>query len=244
MWSHSRTRAFAAVVCAAALASAGCLNPHLNPFPAYPYPYPPYPPQYPAQPPADKSAPPPVDNQPKAPVVQTQHQVAAPPTVAPPADSTPLPVPNPAPAVPPAATTPAPGAVPPGQMPLPVAPNPHQRDSATLTGKDLRLRRDEMPIDRALEILQRLDDLIDENKRLQTRIRTLEANGLSREQALNETLREVEKATEEVVKARGDIQGLRAELNALRTKVKQVEDNELDTLKRVIAALEKVLEEK
>jgi hypothetical protein len=242
MWSHNRTRAFVAAVVAAALASAGCLNPHLNPFPAYPYPYPPY--QYPPQPPADKSAPPPVDNHPKGPVVQTQHQVAPPPTVAPPAESTPLPVPTP---VPPPTTTPAPAAVPPGQpqtMPLPVAPTPNVRDSATLTGKDLRLRRDEMPIDRALEILQRLDDLIDENKRLQARIRTLEANGLSREHAMNETLREVEKATEEVVKARGDIQGLRAELNALRAKVKQVEDNELDTLKKVIAALEKVLEEK
>lgn len=252
MGSHSRTRAFAAVVVAAALASAGCLNPHLNPFPAYPpYPYPyPYPPQ--PAPPTDKSAAPPVDNRTGESVARVQYQPPAGPTattpqpVTPPAagagagatPSTPLPAPNPLPAtVPPTA---------PQQMPLPgaAAPNPHQRDDPTLIGSRIGLRPNEMPLDRALEILRRLDELIDENKKLQVRIKTLEANGLSREDALNETLREVEKATAEVVNARNDMKTLRADLNALREKVKQVEKDELDTLNHVIKALQKLLDDK
>lgn len=242
MGRHTHTRAFVAAVVAAALASAGCLNPHLNPFPAYPqyqYPYP-YPP--PTHPPADKSATPPTDNRTADPVKPVQHQtVAEKPAAPPPATpSTPLPLPTPLPPAPANPAPPAPPVTPPGGA---AAPNPNQqRKDPTLYGEKLPLGPNELPLDRALEIIKRLDDLIDENKRLQARIRTLEANGLSREDSIKEMVREVEKAMDEVVKARGDIQGLRAEVNALRAKVKQAEDNELETLKTVIAALKRILQ--
>ncbi len=236
---HSRTRAFVAAVVAAALASSGCLNPHLNPFPAYPpYPYPyPYPPP-PGGPPADKSATPPTDIKAAGPVSPVQHQVGAEKPAATP--SVPLPLPNP---LPPAPATPP--ATPPAAMPPPggaAAPNPNQRQAPTLYGEKLPLGPNDLPLDRALEILKRLDDLIDENKRLQARLRTLEANGLSREQAINEMVREVEKAIEEVVKARGDISGLRAEVATLKERVKQVEKDERETLEKVIAVLKRILE--
>lgn len=246
MWSRSRTRAFVAFVVALALSSAGCLNPHLTPFSPYP-PYG-YPPPY-AYPPPDKSYPNPVDNRTADSVTRAQYQ--APPATPP--QSVPLPQPNPLPIpVPPNTQPPAPqvtpGAQPGGPTPPPGgatgANSPHQLQKPPGVGEKVGLGPNELPLDRTLEIIRRLDDLIDENKRLQARIRTLEANGLSREQAMNETLREVEKAAEEVVKARSDIQGLRTELTALREKVRQVENDELDTLRKVILALEKVLDDK
>lgn len=233
MGTHGHTRALAAVVVAAALASAGCLNPNLNPFPpAYPpYGYPAYP-GYPPYPPADKSAPPGVDNRSGDPLVRAQYQPPMPPP-----GSVQLPPPTQVPTTPP---TPMPVPVPPGQQQPPT--DPHQRDGPTATGGRLDLKPNELPIDRAVELSKRMDELAVENGKLLARIKTLEANGLSREQALNETLREVETATAEVVKARSDLQAMRGELNALRDKVKQVERDELDTLRKVIAALEKLLE--
>ena len=220
MRSHTRTPALLAVI-AGVCASAGCLNPYLNPFPAYP-PYPGY--GYPPQPP-DKSAPPPVDNRTAESLVRAQYQ---PPT------STPLPVPQ---AVPPT----QPQAVPPPRM---LGGSPHDRTTPTNTGEKFALGPNELPIDRALELQRRLDELADENKQLQARIVRLEANGLSREQALNEALREVEKATELVTKARADVQALRTELITLRERVKKTEDRELETLNKVIQALQQLLDDK
>jgi hypothetical protein len=238
MGTHGRTRALAAAVVAAALASAGCLNPNLNPFPpGYPpYGYPAYP-GYPPYPPGDKSAPPGVDNRSGEPLVRAQYQ---PPPTTPPA-SVPLPPPNQLP-VPTPQGQPQPGQQQqPGQPPgLPV--NPHQLGGPTATGGRLDLKPNELPIDRAVELSKRIDEVALENAKLITRIRTLEANGLSREQALNETLREIETATAEVVKARGDLQAMRGELTSLRDRVKLAEKNELETLQKVILLLEKLLE--
>ncbi len=220
MWSHSRARAFVAAVIVGVCASAGCLNPYLNPFPAYP-PYPGY--GYPP-PPADKSAPPPVDNRTADSLVRAQYQ--------PP--STPLPVPQPVPPT-------QPQAMPPPRL---LGGGPHDRTTPSLTGEKFALGPHELPIDRALELERRLNELADENKQLQARIVRLEANGLSREQALNEALREVERATELVTKARADVQALRNELISLRERVKKAEDRELDTLNKVIQALQQLLDDK
>lgn len=232
MGTHSHTRAVAAAVVAAALASAGCLNPNLNPFPpAYPpygYPYPGYPPY----PPADKSAPPNVDNRSGDPLVRAQYQ----PPMTPPG-SVPLPQPNSLPI--PTPTGQQPPQQPPGGLPV----NPNQLGGPTATGGRLDLKPNELPIDRAVELSKRIDELAAENQKLLTRIRTLEANGLSREQALNETLREVETAAAEVVKARTDLQAMRGELNAVRERLKQVEKDELETLRKVIGALERLLDD-
>ncbi|MCU0703604.1 MAG: hypothetical protein MUF18_06470 [Fimbriiglobus sp.] len=179
---------------------------------------------------------------------------ATPPAAIGPPGSVPLPTPNQLSAVPLSNQLPSvppntpsqplglPGPTNQGFWPGAVAGNPHQRTTPTNAGANLALGPNEMPLDRALEIIKRLDELIDENKRLQVRIKTLEANGLSREDAVRETLREVERATEEVVKTRTDIQGLRAEVTALRSRVKEVEASEVETLQKVIAVLEKVLE--
>lgn len=234
MGTHGRTRALAAAVVAAALTSAGCLNPNLNPFPpAYPpYGYPAYP-GYPPYPPADKSGPPGVDNRYGEPLVRAQYQN---PPMTPPA-SVQLPPPNQMP-IP---TPPGPQQQQPPQQPTGL-PNPHQLPGPTATGGRLDLKPNELPIDRAVELSKRIDEVALENAKLITRIRTLEAHSLSREQALNETLREVETATAEVVKARSDLQAMRGELNGLRERVKRAEENEQKTLQKMIDLLQKLLE--
>lgn len=237
MGTHGRTRALVAAVVAAALSSAGCLNPNLNPFPpAYPpYGYAAYPgyPAYPPYPPADKSAPPGVDNRSGELLVRAQYQQ---PPMTPPG-SVPLPLPNQLP-------IPIPPGQQPGQQQQPTGPpNPHQLGGPTATGGRLDLKPNELPIDRAVELSKRLDDLTAENQKLLARIRTLEANALAREQSMNETLREVETATAEVVKARSDLQAMRTELAALRDRVKNAEANELETLEKVVKALQKLLED-
>ncbi len=224
MWSHIRTRALLAAVIAGVCASAGCFNPYLNPFQPYP-PYPPY-----GYPPPDKSAPPPVDNRTADSLVRAQYQPPTPPA------SVGLPTPLPVP-VPPT----QPQAVPP---PRAMGGNPHERATPSVTGKDWALGPNELPIDRAAELQRRLEELVEENRKLQARMVTLEANGLSREQSLNEAIREVEKATELVMKSRADVQALRTELIALRERVKKAEDNELNTLKTVIEALKQLLDDK
>ena len=122
--------------------------------------------------------------------------------------------------------------------------NPNQLRAPTNTGLIGALGPHELPIDRMVDLAQRVQELVDENKKLQARIATLEANGLSREQALNEALREVDRATEGVTKARADLQALRAEIAALREKLKKMEKDELENLTKVIQALQQLLEEK
>ena len=134
-----------------------------------------------------------------------------------------------------------PQAVPP---PRAMGGNPHEVTRPSTTGKDWALGPNEFPIDRLAELQRRLDELAEENRKLQARIVTLEANGLSREQAVNEAVREVEKATDLVMKSRADVQTLRSELIALRDRMKKAEDRELETLNKVIQTLQQLLDDK
>jgi len=122
--------------------------------------------------------------------------------------------------------------------------SPNQRYTPTNHGLFGALGPHELPIDRMVDLAQRVQELVDENKKLQARIATLEANGLLREQSLNEALREVDRATEGVTKARADLQALRAEIAALREKLKKMEKDELENLNKVIQELQQLLEEK
>jgi hypothetical protein len=206
---------------AVASGSAGCVHPYAAPWqPPYGYPV-----QYPPQP-ADKSRPPFTDNRSTADpsVVQAQHQAAA----APPVPATPAP---PAPA-----STPLP-------MPATAPPNPHVRTTPTAGGQALNLAPGELPIDRALELTKRIDECSAVNRYLQDRIRTMEAKAEAREQAINESLREVQVASDDVARARNEMRAVRKEIDGLRDRVKQVEAEEAETLKIVIDALEKLIKQ-
>ena len=168
-----------------------------------------------------------------------------PPANLPPVMSIPVP-----PAAPPPVTV-APVTVAPASPPVTVAPvplpptlalgNPHQLPRPTATGAILNLAPGESAMDRAADLIRRADEATTENKVLQARVRSLEAKALEREQAIAESLRDVDAAAVEVTKARAEIAGLRKDIQALKLRVQQVEADEMETLKLIIEALEKLL---
>lgn len=117
----------------------------------------------------------------------------------------------------------------------------HLRGTPTAAGAGLNLAPGESPVDRAVELLRRIDAATAENQTLQSRIRALEAASVEREQALNETLRDVDKATAEVAKARGEFEQMRSEMTKLRERVRRVEEEEVETLRMILKALEGLL---
>lgn len=156
-----------------------------------------------------------------------------------------LPPPNPAaqpgppPLTNPAALSAPPGAVPDGAM----APGGgHIRAVPTATGARLGLGPNEVPADRVVELSEKVQAAKFENQALISRIRELEAVAAGRETSLFEAIREVEAASAEVSKARADLAALRAEVAAARDRLRQIEKEDVDTLKAVIAGLEKLLQ--
>ena len=141
--------------------------------------------------------------------------------------------------------------VPPAPPPMAVAPSPlppavalgdpRQLPRPTATGAILNLAPGESAMDRAAELIRRADEATTENKVLQARVRSLEAKALEREQAIAESLRDVDAAAVEVTRARAEIAGLRKDIQALKLRVQQVEADETETLKLIIDALEKLL---
>ncbi len=177
----------------------------------------------------------------------------------------PTPVPSPRATAPPAPTLPT--AAPPGggpaapapagasgspQAPVaPAVPGPwlggavgfgtNQRVAPGAVGSLLRLGPNESPLDRVVELARQVEATRGENAALLGRIRELEGLGLGREQALSEALREVDNATAEVGRARTDLVNLRRELQALKDRLEEIEKEDVETLKLVIAALDRLL---
>ena len=119
---------------------------------------------------------------------------------------------------------------------------PHVRTAPTATGSFLNLGPGEIAADRVVELAKLLEAAGVENRALVGRIRDLEASGIGREQALAEALREVEAAAAEVGRARADLMVLRKEIAALKDRLEQVEKEDVETLKAVIAALDKLVQ--
>jgi len=163
----------------------------------------------------------------------------------------PVPIPNPNPL--PNPTPGVPGASPPGTAP--VVPGswlggsqsspffgPHVRIAPTVAGALLNLGPGDIPADRVVELAKQVEAAGAENRALVGRLRELEALGVGREQALAEALREVESAAAEVARARGDVLTIRTDLIALRDRLDAVEKEDVETLRAVVAALERLLD--
>ncbi|MEO2089714.1 MAG: hypothetical protein ABGY75_09485, partial [Gemmataceae bacterium] len=156
------------------------------------------------------------------------------------------------PATPPAVMPPTGQGGPPSQaaganlLPLPSLPqssanSPHVRDSATARGGRLDLGPNDYPIDRVLEITRRLEECAAVNQMLMSRLTSVEKEGKERESAMNEVLRDMDTAAAEVIRARADMTAVKRELDALKERLKRVEREEIETLKMVIAAVEKLV---
>jgi hypothetical protein len=119
---------------------------------------------------------------------------------------------------------------------------PYIRRSPTAKGEILELGPYDKPVEKAVEFAQKLAASEADNRFLSFRLRKIEADLEAREKALTEATGEVEQATSDIVKTRGDLQGLRKEVAGLREKLKQAEKDEIETMKSVIAALERLLQ--
>lgn len=119
--------------------------------------------------------------------------------------------------------------------------DPHIRANPTVVGGRLGLGPSESPTDRVVALTGQLELLATQNRELQSRIKELEAQATNREQALKEALREVDTANDEVRRATALIQSLRAEIATLQRQVQQMEQEEIETLRRIITALERYL---
>ncbi|VTR96390.1 unnamed protein product [Gemmata massiliana] len=144
-----------------------------------------------------------------------------------------------APGAPGGAAPGGPGA--PGTFGTPGAPNPNVLPAPTVYGKTWNLGPNEVPTDRVVELTRQLELVFQQNRELVARIKELETQGLKREQALVEAMREVEAAQAEVDKARGIISTQKSDITALQEKIRQLEREDIEMLKLMIGALEKLL---
>lgn len=128
-------------------------------------------------------------------------------------------------------------------MPARGGPGGNVRQMPSAAGGMFELAPYETPMDRAVELARKIDQVNAENVRLLGRIRVLEKAAEDRETALNETLRDVQNASDEVTRTRLELQNVRKELAAVKARVLQVEQDEAETLKAIIAAIEKLLQQ-
>ncbi|MBA4065297.1 MAG: hypothetical protein C0501_16620 [Isosphaera sp.] len=152
---------------------------------------------------------------------------------------------------------PANGGGPPPQPPRPLPPSdpgpggqggptwkpagPHVRAFPTAAGARLNLAPYEVPADRVVELTRQLEAAAAVHQELQSRIRELEGLGVGREQALAEAFREAEAAAAEVARTREQLRAMSAEIATLRAKLRQLEEEDVATLRAVIAALDRLL---
>jgi hypothetical protein len=145
------------------------------------------------------------------------------------------PKPVPPPALPPLDATPLPTSWP------QVYGDEHRRETPTVRGERLDLRPADTGIEKAIELARQNEQLQAEIRALQAKVAVLEQSATAREEAIAESVREVEAATVEVIRAKGDLQEARKTATALREQLLKAERDEFETLKLIAAALEKAL---
>jgi chromosome segregation ATPase len=114
----------------------------------------------------------------------------------------------------------------------------------TVLGERLELGPADNPLERVVELTRELESLSLYNRSLQERIQQLEAQHQVREQALAEAMRQVETATQEVTRSRNQIGQLQNEVAMLQAQIRQMEKEDVELLRAVISALEKLLGER
>jgi len=119
---------------------------------------------------------------------------------------------------------------------------PYFRQTPTAMGEMLHLGPYDNPAQAAVEYALKLSAADIEIRSLSEHLKRLEADLESRERSLSETTGEVEQATAEIVKSRGELQALRKEVAGLQQRLRQAELDDIETLRSVISALDKLLE--
>ncbi len=118
----------------------------------------------------------------------------------------------------------------------------YHRQTPTVAGEMLNLGPNENPTEKAVQLAQGLAGAEAENRLLFFRLKTLETELETRSRSLAESSEEVDQATSEVAKTRLELQTLRKDVSALRDRLRQIEKEDVETLRSIVAALEKLLE--
>jgi hypothetical protein len=165
-------------------------------------------------------------------VVQAVAQDPAVPVPPPPPPAAELPLPAPA--------VPGPGCPPGGPLDAPLA---NLLPAPTAAGCLLNLGPHESAVERTVELAKRLGLAEAENHALAARVQHLEAAVAARDRMLFDSGREVEQAAAETAAARDDLRALRKELVAVSGRLRQVEKADADSLRAILASLEKLLDD-
>jgi hypothetical protein len=113
----------------------------------------------------------------------------------------------------------------------------------TVTGKILNLKPDETPMERALELTEKLAVAEEHRRGLAVRIQQLEATLCEKDKALQQAEQEVLLAADEMNRARNELLRWKEQVIALRDKLGSTEKENLETLQSVVGVIEKLLEQ-
>lgn len=131
------------------------------------------------------------------------------------------------------------------QLPGPFEFNdPHTRNTPTATGAMLNLQPGEVPTDRVVSLAREVGLLTAQLDVQQACIKELEAAALTREQSLAIAQRELEALrgdAADVAKAKAETAAAYTELLAAKDKLRTLQMEDIETLKQIVRALERLL---
>jgi hypothetical protein len=119
--------------------------------------------------------------------------------------------------------------------------DPHVRATPTVTGGRLELAPYEVPTDRVIDLTRQLEIGQAQNRDLLARIKDLETVGVERDQRLAEATREVEIATADAARSRAALQAAQAQVIDLQDRIREIEREDVELLKKVIELLGRLL---
>jgi hypothetical protein len=127
--------------------------------------------------------------------------------------------------------------------PVPNPANPNVRNSPTAAGQYLLLAPNETAAERAVYLARVLEATQAEAATLRERVRVLEAQQQQLEKARAEGSQLADQAANEMARARTQMESLHGEVVALRERLRRLDRQDLDTLREVVDALERVLQD-
>lgn len=118
---------------------------------------------------------------------------------------------------------------------------PPPRDLPTVEGQRLRLGPGESAAERAVLLAQMLDAAQAESRSLRDRLRALELQVQEADRAREEERQSAAKAAADAVRYRLRMEALDEEVAALRERLRRAELQDVETLREIISALERLL---
>jgi DNA repair exonuclease SbcCD ATPase subunit len=117
----------------------------------------------------------------------------------------------------------------------------HIRPAPTAFGSVLNMPPGETPIEKALELTKKVEQLDADKRALNQRMTAIEEAMLARDKQMNLVTRQVQDASDEVIRARKDLQMWSEDLREQQRRLREQEKENQELLKMVITTLEKIV---